>query len=60
MEELQEQERRRLALEKAMEEAMAAEAPNSKAAPPSVQVNAPPPPTAPPAGFDASVGGFSL
>ena len=66
--ELQEQERRRLALEKAMEEAMeeakgaltSAEASLSSPAAPLVPIVAAPPPTSPPPGFNPSVGGFSL
>ena len=65
--ELQEQERRRLALEKAMEEAMeeakgaltSAEASLSSPAAPLVPIVAAPPPTSPPPGFNPSVGGFS-
>ena len=65
--ELQEQERRRLALEKAMEEAMeeakgaltSAEASLSSPAAPLVPIVAAPPPTSPAPGFNPSVGGFS-
>ena len=66
--ELQEQERRRLALEKAMEEAMeeakgaltSAEASLSSPAAPLVPIVAAPPPTSPPPGFNPSAGDFSL
>ena len=56
--ELEEAETRRVALEAAMEAAMAKEAPQS-AQRPIVHVSAPPP-KLPQDGFDVSAGGFSL
>lgn len=55
--ELEEQERRRVELEAAMEAAMQAPPPSTA---PSIKVAAAPAAPPPPGGFDASAGGFSL
>eukprot|EP00322_Chrysochromulina_rotalis_P016735 CAMPEP_0115857744 /NCGR_PEP_ID=MMETSP0287-20121206/15737_1 /TAXON_ID=412157 /ORGANISM="Chrysochromulina rotalis, Strain UIO044" /LENGTH=222 /DNA_ID=CAMNT_0003311981 /DNA_START=27 /DNA_END=695 /DNA_ORIENTATION=+ len=60
VEELEEKERRRIALEAAMEEAMAKEAPPTKAVVPEVAVAVSASPAKPAEGFDAAAGGFSL
>ena len=60
VEELEEKDRRRIALEAAMEAAMATEASPATSAASSITVSVPPPTATEAPGFDVSAGGFSL